>query len=47
MQTLNLNISLLNSEYKRTFVRDFGKTIGDFGLNFSVSLVYRIEIGGY
>ena len=46
MQTLNLNISLLNSEYKRTFVRDLGKTIRDFELNFSVSLVHRIEMGG-
>ena len=46
MQTLNLNISLLNSEYKRNFVRDWGKTIRDFELNFSVCLVYRIEMGG-
>ena len=44
MQTLNLNISLLNSEYKQTFVRDWGKTIRDFELNFSVFLVYRITM---
>ena len=45
MQTLNLNISLLNSEYKQTFVPEGGKTIRDFELNFSVCLVYRIEMG--
>ena len=45
MQTLNLNISLLNSEYKQTFVSQGGETIRDFELIFSVSLVYRITMG--
>ena len=44
MQTLKLNIPLLNSEYKRTFVPEGGKTIRDFELKFSVCLVYRIEM---
>ena len=44
MQTSSLNISLLNSEYKRTFVSQGGETIRDFELNFSVFLVYRITM---
>ena len=43
--TLNLNISLLNSEYKRTFECECGKTIRDFELIFSLNLVHRIRIG--
>ena len=45
MQTSSLNISLLNSEYKRTFECECGKTIRDFELIFSVNLVHRIRIG--
>ena len=44
MQTSSLNISLLNFEYKRTFECECGKTIRDFELIFSVSLVYRITM---
>ena len=45
MQTSSLNISLLNSEYKRTFECECGKTIQDFELIFSLNLVHMISIG--
>ena len=45
MQTSSLNISLLNSEYKRSFEGKCGKTTRDFELIFSVCLVYKITIG--
>ena len=46
MQTSSLNISLLNSEYKLTFVRECGKTMRDFELIFVLNLVHRIRMGG-